>query len=75
LVYFSRDFLADGFGRFFSCGVSISSIGRKRQIFSFTSTKERLNSWYRWNSATSCSTFRTAAGLGNASLMVFPRTL
>ena len=42
--YFARDFLADRFGRFFSCGVSVSSTGRARQIFSLTSRSSRLNS-------------------------------
>ncbi len=44
LFYFARDFLLDGVRRFFSCGVSVSSTGRRRQIFSFTSRKERLRS-------------------------------
>jgi len=38
LLYFARDFLLDGVRRFFSCGVSVSSTGRWRQIFSLTST-------------------------------------
>jgi hypothetical protein len=38
LLYFARDFLLDGVRRFFSCGVSVSSTGRRRQIFSLTST-------------------------------------
>jgi hypothetical protein len=38
LLYFARDFLMDGFRRFFSCGVSVPSTGRKAQIFSLTST-------------------------------------
>jgi hypothetical protein len=42
-VHFLGDLLPDGFGRFFSCGVSVSSTGRVRQICSFTATKERLN--------------------------------
>jgi hypothetical protein len=37
LVYFARDFLLDGFGRFFSSGDSVSVAGRARQIFSLTS--------------------------------------
>lgn len=42
LLYFARDFLVDGFRRFFSCSLcGGSSIGRKRQIFSLTSTKSR----------------------------------
>src|SRR5438445_6093807 len=44
LFYFARDLLTDGFGRFFSCGESVSSNGRARQICAFTSTKARLNS-------------------------------
>ena len=38
LVYFARDFLPDGFGRFFSSGERVSATGRARQIFSFTSS-------------------------------------
>jgi hypothetical protein len=41
LLYFARDFLVDGFGRFFSSGDRVASTGRARQIFSFTSS----NSW------------------------------
>jgi hypothetical protein len=37
LVYFPPDLLLDRVRRFFSCGDSVSSIGRTRQIFSFTS--------------------------------------
>jgi hypothetical protein len=44
LVYFARDLLLDGFRRFFSSGVSVSSTGRARQICSLTPTKDRLNS-------------------------------
>src|ERR1035437_7194655 len=40
LIYVVRDCLKDRFGRFFSCSVcSVSSTGRKRQIFRLTSTK------------------------------------
>jgi hypothetical protein len=39
LVYFARDLLPDRFRRFFSSGERLSSTGRKRQIFSFTSSK------------------------------------
>ena len=45
LIYLERDFLADGFGRFFSCEVRVSSMGRKRQTCSLTSTRSRLNCW------------------------------
>ena len=38
LVYFARDFLADGFRRFFSSGERVSATGRARQILSFTSS-------------------------------------
>ena len=38
LLYFARDFLADGFRRFFSSGESVSATGRTRQIRSFTSS-------------------------------------
>jgi hypothetical protein len=45
LLYFSRDFLVDRFGRFFSWALGgASSIGRRRQMFSLISTKARLNS-------------------------------
>ena len=37
-AYFPFDLLFNGFGRLFSCGVSVSSTGRKRQIRSLTST-------------------------------------
>jgi len=42
-AYFLGDFLLDCFCRFFSCGESVSSTGRVRQICSFTSTKDRLH--------------------------------
>jgi hypothetical protein len=45
LVYFSRDLLADRFGRFFSSGVRVSSTGRKRQICSLTSTSSWPSLW------------------------------
>src|SRR5579863_5743466 len=38
LVYFARDFLANSRRRFFSCGVSLSSTGRRAQMFSLIST-------------------------------------
>ena len=38
LVYFARDFPADRLRRFFSSGVKVSSMGRKRQICPLTST-------------------------------------
>jgi hypothetical protein len=39
LIYFARDFLMDGFGCFFSCGVcSASSTGRKRQTLRLSSS-------------------------------------
>ena len=38
VVYFERGFLADRFCRFFSCGVKVSSTGRRRQTRSLTST-------------------------------------
>ena len=44
LIYFPRDFLPDRVGRFFSNGVSVSSTGRTRQIFSLVSTSSRLSS-------------------------------
>lgn len=41
--YFAGDFGVDRFRRFFSSGVSVSSTGRARQIFSLMSTKDRSN--------------------------------
>ena len=38
-AYFLGNLLLDRFGRFFSCGVKVSSTGRSLQIFSFTSNK------------------------------------
>jgi hypothetical protein len=43
-AYFPFDFLPDRFRRFFSCGVSVSSTGRARQIFSLTSSSPWLSS-------------------------------
>jgi len=43
-AYLPFDFLPDLFRRFFSSGVSVSSTGLVRQIFSFTSIKVRLSS-------------------------------
>jgi hypothetical protein len=42
--YFARDLLVDRFGRFFSCGVSLSPTGRARQISSLISSSSRLSS-------------------------------
>jgi len=42
-AYFTRDFLLDRVGCFFSCDVRVSSTGRARQIFSLVSTKVRLS--------------------------------
>ena len=39
MVYFARDFLLDGFRRFFSSGETVSATGRARQIFSLTSSR------------------------------------
>jgi hypothetical protein len=44
LGYFARDFLLDGFCRFFSSGERVSSTGRARQMWPFTSIKARLRS-------------------------------
>jgi hypothetical protein len=44
LVYFARDFLLDGFRRFFSSGERVSATGRARQIFSLISNSSRLSS-------------------------------
>jgi hypothetical protein len=42
-AYFPFDFLPDRFGCFFSCGVSVSSTGLARQIFSLTSSSSWLS--------------------------------
>ncbi len=41
--YFARDLVLDRRRRFFSSGVSVSSTGRARQIFSLISNRSRLN--------------------------------
>lgn len=41
--YFARDLGLDRRGRFFSCGVNVSSTGRNAQIFSLTSTTSPLS--------------------------------
>src|SRR5689334_17168306 len=74
-IYFLSDFALDDFRRFFSCGVSVSSTGRAWQICSFTSTKDRLNSWYWRNVAISTSALRCAAGLAKLSVTVLPSDL
>jgi hypothetical protein len=43
-VYLLGDLLLDSFGRFFPCGVRVSSTGRARQICSLTATKDLFNS-------------------------------
>ena len=43
-AYFPFDFPPDRFRRFFSCGVSVSSTGRARQISSLTSSSSLLSS-------------------------------
>src|SRR5271157_1340842 len=43
-AYFPFDFLTDRFRRFFPCGVSVSSTGLWRQIFSLVSIKVRISS-------------------------------
>jgi|SRR5271169_1911617 len=61
-VYFARNFLADGFRRFFSWAVaSVCWMGRKRQIFRLTSTNSPVKVWNLRNSAISFSALRTAA--------------
>ena len=45
LLYLARNFALDSVRRFFSCGVRVSSTGRRRQIFSFTSTSSRPRRW------------------------------
>jgi hypothetical protein len=41
--YLARRFVLDRFGRFFSCGVSLSLIGRSLQICSLTATNSSLS--------------------------------
>jgi hypothetical protein len=43
-LYFACDFVTDRLGRFFSSGLSVSSTGRARQIFSLVDTSSRLSS-------------------------------
>ena len=62
LIYFARDFLADRFRRFFSCGESTSgSNGRIWQICALTSTNSLCRPCSFRNSAISLSAFRVAA--------------
>ena len=42
-AYFARDSLLDRFCRFFSCGDRETASGRRRQIFSLTSSNSALN--------------------------------
>ena len=74
-VHFSFEFLPDRLGRFFSCGVSVSSTGLARQIFSLVSIKVRFSSWYVRNPAISRSALRCAAGMGKLSVNVLPSIL
>jgi hypothetical protein len=43
LAYFARDFLLDGFCRFFSCADREPATGRRWQIFALTSSNSALN--------------------------------
>jgi hypothetical protein len=73
--YFARDLGVDRFGGFFSSGVSVSSTGRVRQIFSLTSTKDRSN-WRYWRKvAVSLSVLRWSAGVAKLSVTDLPFTL
>jgi len=65
LVYFARDFLLDGFGRFFSwADGAVSSTGRNSQICSLTSNSCSPSSRKRWHSATSRCALAKLAGEG-----------
>src|ERR1035437_6679529 len=78
LVYFPRNLLMDCSSRFFSCSVHpplCCSIGRRSQIISLMLINSALSFWRRPNSETSCCALRSAAGLGNDSVTVFPPTL
>jgi hypothetical protein len=73
--YFARDLVLDRFGRFFSSGVSVSSTGRARQIFSLISTKDRSSCRYRRKLSISRSALRCSAGVAKLSVTVLPFTL
>jgi hypothetical protein len=73
--YFLYGFPLDRFGRFFSCGVTLSSSGRKRQIRSLSSTKDRLSCCQRRKASISRSAFHCANGLAKLSVTVLPFSL
>jgi hypothetical protein len=75
LIYFARDFLADRFGRFFSCADSVASVaGRNLQICSLTSRSCSPSSRKRWHSATSRCALVKLAGEESVSVTVLPFT-
>ena len=74
-AYFPGDFLLDGRRRFFSSGVRVCSTGRKRQIRSLTSLKDRLNCCQRRKASISRSALRWVAALPKLSVTVLPFTL
>src|SRR5436305_1435943 len=73
--YFARDLVLDGLGRFFSCGVSLSSTGRARQSFSLTATKDRSSWRYLRKVSISRSVLCWAVGVAKLSVTVLPSTL
>jgi len=73
-AYFAFDFLPDGFRRFFSSAVSLSSeAARGRCVRSFD--QGLLNSLDSAETRDFASTFRCAIGFGKLSVTVLPRTL
>jgi hypothetical protein len=76
LIYFTRDFLVDRRGRFFSwADRDFSSTGRIPQICSLTSNSCPPNSRKRWYSATSRWALAKLAGEDKVSVTVLPSTL
>ena len=74
-IYFALDFEVDRLRSFFSCGVKLSSTGRARQIFSFTSNRLPLRRWNRWKASTSDRALRSSAGEEKLSVTVLPPCL
>ena len=76
LIYFARDFLLDGFRRFFSWAEKAgSAIGRNWQIFSLISNSCSPSSRKSWHSATSRCALAKLAGVENVVVTVLPCTL
>ena len=76
VLYFTRDFLTDRFGRFFSWADSgFSSTGLNPQICSLTSNNCPPNARKRWYSVTSRWALAKLAGEDKVSVTVLPSTL